>query len=110
MVRLRGRFEKGICSFATRFFRKDYPKKIASKKELDKYQEEKLFEELTNLSKFANKLQKEKKRNKFILGHADHKFQVDDKVELDQILNFYKNYGKPTNGEDIDEHEFDPEF
>ena len=37
MVRLRGRFEKGICSFATRFFRKDDPKKIASKKELDKY-------------------------------------------------------------------------
>ena len=44
------------------------------------------------------------------MGHADHKFQGDDKVELDQILNFYKNYGKPTNGEDIDEHEFDPEF
>lgn len=97
-VRLRGRLDKGLCYFVTRLFRSDV-QKIASQKHLNSYQTEKLQQDMVELSKFANKLKKEQRSNKLVIGNANHKLQVDDKEELDQILHFFNHYGKEKGSE-----------
>lgn len=71
-VRLRGRLDKGLCYFVTRLFRSDV-QKIADKKKLDSYQKEQLQQDMVELQKFSNKLKKEQRSNKLVIGNANHK-------------------------------------
>lgn len=105
MVRLRNR-NQGYCHRVTRLFAKSDVKTIVNGKKLDKFNQEKLNNEMIELEEFAEKLEKKnaggknKRPGALVLGNANTKLVLEDAEELEQITNFFGVYGKDNRESD----------